>query len=257
MKPLYLDAEQPLRVELDGPSLVVTCDAQAARRFPFSRLSRLVVCGPVELPTAALVECLRRGVPVTFLGGDGTLAGLALPAQSRTSNLNDRLEEFLERPDWHALYDNWRRAAERRQILTALSRLRCRSADLRPATVSAMLDETLDELAGRRSRLEAVAWLEAALAALVGELIAAMGIAPHLVAERRPGFHLLRDFTGLLLWRLKAELGAALIEKTLFAAGGRVWRRQLASWFEQRRAAERTRVTRLLDGFAFWLGGIR
>jgi len=257
MKPLYLDAEQSLRVQLDGPSLLVASDSQAARRFPFSRLSRLVVCGPVELPTAALVECLRRGIPVTFFGGDGTLAGLALPAQGRTSRLNERLEEFLERPDWHTHYDNWRRAAERRQILSALARLRRRSADLRPATVSALLDETLDEQAGRRSRLEAVAWLEAALAALLSELIAAVGISPQLVAERRPGFHLLRDFTGLLLWRLKAELGAALIEKSLFAASGRVWRRELASWFEQRRAAERTRVSRLLDGFAFWLGGFR
>jgi hypothetical protein len=257
MKPLYLDAEQPFRVELDGPSLVLTADAQAARRFPFSRLSRLLVCGPVELPTAALLECLRRGIPVTFLTGDGALAGFALPAQTRTSRLTDRLEEFLERPDWHAHYDSWRRAAERRQILNALGRLRRRSQDLRPATVSALLDETLDELAGRRSRLEAVAWLEAALATLLSELITAMGMAPDLIAERRPGFHLLRDFTGLLLWRLKAEFAAALAEKTLSAAAGRLWRRQLAAWFEQRGAAERTRARRLLDGFSFWLGGLR
>lgn len=257
MKPLYLDAEQPVRVELDGPSLVVATEAQAPRRFPFSRLSRLVVCGPVELPTPALVECLRQGIPVTFLTGDGALAGSALPAQTRTSRLNDRLEEFLERPDWHALYENWRLAAERRQILNALARLRRKSSDLRPATVAALLDDAVDALANQRGRIEAFTWLEGVLAALLGELIAAAGISPHLVADRRPGLHLLRDFTALLSWRLKAELAAALAEKTLAAAVGRPWRRELAAWFEQRRAAERTRATRLLDGFSYWLGGFR
>lgn len=257
MKPLYLDADRPLRVELDGPSLVVAVEAEAARRFPFSRLSRVVVCGPVELPTSALLECLRRGIPVTFLTGDGALAGSALPAQTRNSCLNDRLEEFLERPDWHSLYENWRLAAERRQILNTLARLRRQPSDLRPATVAALLDETLDALANPPARLEAFCWLEAAVAALLGELVAAAGLSPHLIADRRPGFHLLRDFTGLLLWRLKAELAAAVSEKTLSPASGRLWRRALASWFEQRRAAERTRATRLVDGFTFWLGGFR
>jgi hypothetical protein len=257
MKPLYLDAEQPLRVELDGPSLVVATEAQAPRRFPFSRLSRVVVCGPVELPTPALIECLRRGIPVTFLTNDGALAGSALPAQTRTSGLDERLEEFLERPDWHSRYQDWRMAAERRQILNALARLRRRSHDLRPATVAALLDTTLDELAGPRARREAFCWLEAAANAMFAELIAALGVSPHLVADRRPGFHLLGDLTALLLWRLKAELAAALSEKTLAPACGRLWRRALASWFEQRRAAEHVRASRLLDGFLFWVGGFR
>lgn len=258
MKALYLDAEQHLSVELDGPSLVVHTPSSAARRFPFNRLSRVVVCGPVELATSALLECLRRGIAVTFLTAEGTPAGSALPAQLRQSRFEDRLEEFLERPNWRESYDNWRRASERREILGALRRLRLRTRDLRPQSVSLLLDEELEVRCGRERRRQAVAWLEGLVASLVAERLAELGVTPEAVVGRRPDFHLPADLAALMLWGLKAELVAVLAAGTVQPAGTeRQWRRQLTGWFEERRGRESHRAARLLDGFSYWLGGVR
>ncbi len=256
MQPLYLDAEQTLRVDLDGPSLLVQSDTSAPRRFPFNRLSRVVVCGPVKLDTQALVECLRHGIPVTFLTADGAPAGAALPAQLRPSRLQERLEEFLARPNWREAYDNWRRAAERREILGALRRLRIRSRDLRPGAVALLLDEELDCRCGRRK--QAVCWLEGLAASLVSERLAEAGLSPEAAAGRRPDFHLATELTRLLLWGLKAELVASLAAGALTPPETeRQWRRQLTAWFEERRGRESHRAGRLLDGFCYWLGGLR
>ncbi|MCS6953259.1 MAG: CRISPR-associated endonuclease Cas1 [Bryobacterales bacterium] len=258
MKPLYLDADERVRLQLDGPSLVVISPSSAARRFPFSRLSRVVICGPVEVETQALVECLRHGIAVTFLASDGAPAGTALPAQLRPSRFEQRLEEFLERPNWREAYDNWRRAAERREILAALRRLGLRARDLRPNTVDLLLGEELEARCGRSRREEAVAWLRGLVASLVHERLVAVGVAPELVAGRRPDFHLAADLTALMLWMVKAELVAALAAQALIPADReRPWRRQLTAWFEERRARESHRAGRLLDGFSYWLGGVR
>ncbi len=258
MQPLYLDAEQTLRVELDGPSLLVHSERSAPRRFPFHRISRVVVCGPVELHTEALVECLRRGIAVTFLAADGTPAGAALPATLRPSRLEERVEEFLARPNWRELYDNWRRAAERREILGALRRLGARTRDLRPGSVALLLDEELDARCGRERRKQAASWLEGLAASLVSERLTELGLAPEAAAGRRPDFHLATELVRLLLWGLKAELAAALAAGTLRPADTeRQWRRQLAAWFEERRGRESHRAGRLLDGFSYWLGGVR
>jgi CRISPR/Cas system-associated endonuclease Cas1 len=230
----------------------------APRRFPFHRLSRVVVCGPVELRTEALVECLRRGIAVTFLTADGTPAGAALPAQLRPSRLAERVEEFLARPNWRELYDNWRRAAERREILRLLRRLRIRTRDLRPDAVALLVDEELDCRCGRLRRQQAVAWLEGLAASLVSERLAELGVTAEAAAGRRPEFHLGTELTRLLLWSLKAELAAALAEGTLEPAGPeRQWRRRLTEWFEGRRGRQSHHVGRLLDGFSYWLGGVR
>jgi hypothetical protein len=257
MQPLYLDAEQTLHVEADGPSLLVQSNASAPRRFPFNRLSRVVVCGPVKMDTEALVECLRHGIPVTFLTADGAPAGAALPAQLRVSRLQERLEEFLARPNWREAYENWRRAAERREILAALRRLQIRTRDLRPASVALLLDEELDCRCGRGRRQEAVCWLEGVAASLVSERLAEAGLAPEAAAGRRPGFHLLTELTRLMLWGLKAELVAALAAGSVTPAeGARQWRRQLTSWFEERRGRESHRAGKLLDGCCYRLGGL-
>jgi hypothetical protein len=257
MKPLYLDADQHLRLELDGPSLLVRTGSAAARRFPFSRPTRVVVCGPLEMETAALVECLRRGLAVTFLAADGTPAGAALPARPRQSRFEERLEEFLERHDWQGLYENWRRAAERRQIVGALRSLRLRSRDLRPASAAAAIDRELICRLSQERRDQAVPWLEGLLTALVSERVGELGVSPQVVADRRPGFQLVSDWTALLLWALKAELAASMAAEAMAAEfTARQWRR-LVSWFEERRDRELSRAARLLDGFSYWLGGIR
>ena len=258
MQPLYLDAGQHARVELDGPSLLVRTGNAAARRFPFSRLTRVVVCGPLEMEITALVECLRRGLAVTFLAADGTPAGAALPARPRQSRFEERLEELLERHDWRALYENWRRAAERRQIVGALRRLRLRSQDLRPASAAGAIDQELTCRLSPERRREAIPWLEGLLTALVSERLSELGVSPQVLADRRPGFQLVSDLTALLLWALKAELGVSMAAQAMPAPlTPRQWRRRLVSWFEERRGQELSRAARLLDGFSYWLGGIR
>jgi hypothetical protein len=258
MQPLYLDPEQTVRVTVDGPSLLVQQEGKAARRFPFSRVARVVVCGAVELETAALVECLQRGIAVSFLTSDGTPAGAALPTHPRQSRFDERLEEFLERPDWRTLYENWRRAAERREILRSLRRLRLHAPDLRPAAAAVLVDGKLDCQLDREWRQETLRWLEGLLAALVNECISEAGLSPQALAGRRPGFRLPSDLAAVLMWGLKAELSLSLAAGAVAPVDTeRRWRRRLTSWFETRRSYERNRAVRLLDNLSYWVGGVR
>jgi hypothetical protein len=92
-------------------------------QFPLARLSRILVCGRVRWDGEALALCLRHRIPVVFLDARAQPIGAAMPLQGQPGALDELLTEFVDRPHWHARYDNWLRS-QRLRVLLAWRRRR-------------------------------------------------------------------------------------------------------------------------------------
>lgn len=256
-KPLYLDGTQPLRVVLDGPSLLVLAAHTAPRRFPLARISRILVTGQVTWENEALTACLDHGVPLTFLSPDGTARGFALPSSDPATPDNEKLEAFLAQPDWRSRYTDWLRAYERREILSLLRQLQLRTRDLRPEPVRELVESHLTGQIPLVACRTMKNLLDGMLAGRLARHLVNLAWAPALLVDRQPGFHFIRDAVTVLGWRFYAD-----IERFLHVAGasfphqaGLEVRARLATAYENLAPREDRRIRHYCESFRFWVGG--
>lgn len=113
---LYLHAETPLRVSLDGPALRVTKRHSDHRRFPLGRLSRVVTIGEVNWNPDALSGCADLGIVVCELRHNGLPTGNWFGPKFSRSTFVEDWQHFLDRPKAQRSYDQWRAATRRRAI---------------------------------------------------------------------------------------------------------------------------------------------
>lgn len=255
-KPLYVEGKSKTKIALDGPSLEVLAEGSARRRFPLCRVSRLLAWGEVEWSHEALVACLDHGIPVTFLAGDGSARGFGVPACDPATRDNQRIEALLARSDWASVYGDWIRSQERREILHVLKLAGLRVSDLRPEAVREAVEEELSLVApiGLCRRLKTK--LEGFLAGRISEHVARAGLAPFVVVDRRPGFHLPRDAVRVLSWRLYGDVKRYVGGMESGAAAPAGSAKPVAGFYESFTAREDRRIARFLDSFRFWLGGL-
>ena len=109
LRTLYLDGSRGLRVWQDGPALRVRQRNVCDRLYPLTRLAQVVVSGPVEWSTPALLACAEMSVPVAFLSASGELRGrISGPlAADPLLNLNLALASFLDQYDGLSRYNTW------------------------------------------------------------------------------------------------------------------------------------------------------
>lgn len=116
MKPLYLHADRPLAVSLDGPALRISQTGCADRRFPLRRISRVMVSGDASWSTRALLACADEGIHICFLTANGMPRARWIGQATLRSELAQRWQDFLDRPDWPDRYTEWRIATSRRAV---------------------------------------------------------------------------------------------------------------------------------------------
>lgn len=126
-KPLHLDGRtHSIEVGAVGPALAVA-RGQHRMQFPLARLSRILVRGRVHWRGEAIALCLQHRVPLVFLDAQAQPLGAALALQPHPGVLEELLAEFVDRPHWRALYDNWLRS-QRLRILMHWRRRRAAAA---------------------------------------------------------------------------------------------------------------------------------
>lgn len=165
VKPLYLDAEAPVTVDLDGPALRVAGGGCADGRYPLKRLSRIVVHGDVEWRARALAACLAAGISISFVDGGGEVTGLCLSTRPRRPYLGQWLNERASMPNWAEYYADWRRRMEREAALRFLGATELGVPSLDPACVRERFVARVRGLGARP-----LAFLEAAAASLAAEV---------------------------------------------------------------------------------------
>jgi hypothetical protein len=255
MKTLYLNAQRELSVTLDGPSLLVHVGGDAARRYPFARLSRVVTRGEVKLSFPALCQLGTAGIPVLALSATDEPQGYFLPYKFRTARTQERLEDFLSRPDWAGCLGDWIRSVGRREILAAARMLGTGLRDPRP------------EAAARDLRAAATARIpserfegflrsfQPLAASRVAKRLCEEGLDLERLPARRPDFDLIGVFVSLLAWRYFADLaGAAHFFRPPEGEGPPAFHECAAAW-ERLAEREDRRIGLLADEFFFWLGG--
>jgi CRISPR/Cas system-associated endonuclease Cas1 len=91
---LYLDAKKGLVLRLDGPSLWIEERGRAGRRVPARLIGQAVIRGSVRMDAGVITMLAAEGVPISFIGHDGTPAVVTLPAQMPPSVFHERVDRL-------------------------------------------------------------------------------------------------------------------------------------------------------------------
>ncbi len=206
IKPLYLDANLHWQVALDdGPALHISAPGRARSLFPLQRLARVISPSHASWTTAALLGCLRAGVPVVFHDAGGQTVGWCFGPRRRETTLASLLREALDLPYGPDLLREWQRTQARREMLDTLRALGTASADLSAIAVRARLcnlhRQRLGQPAGpwlRALQGANAAWVAQRLHGLLGD--------PALICFAAEGLHLSRLLADLMEWTLHCIL---------------------------------------------------
>ncbi len=206
IKPLYLDAKLLWQVALDeGPALHISAPGRARCLYPLQRLARVISPSHASWSTAALLACLRAGVPVVFHDASGQTVGWCFGPRRRETTLASLLREALDLAHGPELLREWQRSQTRREMLDTLRALRVTSADLSPIAVRARLcnlhRQRLGQPAGPWLRA-----LQAANAAWVAQRLHGQLGDPALICFAAEGLHLGRLIADLMEWTLHCIL---------------------------------------------------
>ncbi|MEE9322531.1 MAG: CRISPR-associated endonuclease Cas1 [Granulosicoccus sp.] len=132
-RPLYIAAQDPVLITLDGPALRLKQEHKALRWYPLVRVSRIIASNKTQWQAASITECLKRGIPIVFFTPNNGVTGWAVPSTIAPGSFASRLSELVTRPDWQSDIDNWHRAKERRAAISTLKRVKFRSSETRPS----------------------------------------------------------------------------------------------------------------------------
>lgn len=116
MKSLYLNSPEPLYIFIDGSALCVHQESKSLRRYPLSRVSRLVISCQVYWNSKALSKCLDRGIGVNYLSSSGTLDTKATRKKYKTSKLSELWYDFHIDQQSMSHYKVWSRTHRHRAV---------------------------------------------------------------------------------------------------------------------------------------------
>jgi hypothetical protein len=206
LKPLYLGNGQDLRVRADGPALRVDGSGRAAGRYPLTRLARVLSADDVAWSTYAVLACLQAGVPIVFVGRDGTPIGWCFGPRRRETTFAGLLREGLDRPDWESRFDIWRRSVEQSQASEALRSCGLGSVSDSPQTADVRLFNHHRQRCGIGLATHMCLLRGAASALIARRVELSIGDAS-LIGFARPGLHVSEAFAGMMRWQLHSMIG--------------------------------------------------
>ena len=200
-KPLYLQGQNGLAVELDGPALRVRQPERAAVFYPLARLARVMSKGGVRWSCEALLACAEAGVPVVFLDGDGGVRGYLFGPSSGGDALYARLRACLGHSDGLSRYADWRRVMADHARRALEQQLRQAGVGSGPVLAWPGL-MPVGQRAAVAARDEAVfRRLRGLLAGVSAQLLAEAGLNAARLAHLEP-LELVGDLAELLGWAL-------------------------------------------------------
>lgn len=212
LKPLYLDSAGVARVGADGPALRITVKDGTTRHFPLSRLSRLIVRGPVDVSGEAILAILQAGLSITWLRSDQALAGHLMSATPLPDDsLTQRLDDLHALTDLNVILENWRLSRLRRALLREIGPHVGWVPDLRARTLRNAAARRIHARTGLHWQKE-IRRFRPMLTSLVTRHLRAAGVAPRWMDPGPQLPDLAGIITGILettLWRIGLELKKA------------------------------------------------
>jgi len=200
--PLYLGR---VAVELDdGPSLEVTSEGLVSGRFPLQRISRLIICAGADVPSDAIIACLKAHIPVTWYDRSRQALAVALPLDCKDLLWAERIAVMRGRPDWRPCYEAWV-SAQKNMALRSLSKRFRIPVDSRKheAWISGLLHRH-----GIRQAwaMQLVAGWQGMMASLMVEYWRTLSMPVDLLISPADGWNVLNDMADCLVLDMVAEL---------------------------------------------------
>jgi hypothetical protein len=121
VRPLYLQGAGTT-IKRDGPALRVIRAGAAERWFPLRRISQVVSAAHIDWSVDALLACAENRITVSFIDDEGAVLARLIGRPGERYELRQRLLDFLLRPDWRDLYQQWTCAMERMAVRSVIRR---------------------------------------------------------------------------------------------------------------------------------------
>ncbi|MEO6319738.1 MAG: CRISPR-associated endonuclease Cas1 [Polaromonas sp.] len=120
---LYLGARDKKQVSCTDEALVVRNETQQIRRYPLARVSRVVSSTVTDWSGGALALCLKSGIGITWMDGQGNALGTCYPHRRHYPSFATAVELLTETPEGLVRYQNWLRS-RRMEVLMRWSKTR-------------------------------------------------------------------------------------------------------------------------------------
>lgn len=120
-KSLYLGYEPELKIDIDGPSLLIRKSFYSPIRLPFRILERVYIRYDANIGLDLLFALLENNIPVVFISKE--ICGyFVLPLRRSQSGFNERLKNALYFYEWRRQLVNWFVSSKRKNELIFIRR---------------------------------------------------------------------------------------------------------------------------------------
>jgi len=210
-RPLYLSTKLKAQVDIDGPALRVRSAGLAEARYPLYRVSRVIAGTGVDWSSEALRACLESGIPIVIVARDGIPLGSVQPACIRPSRLSADIDELLDRPDWHEIYQNWLRAMRMKAVEQWRMSREASGKTLNPGELKEMVRKFVYGAPDTIPSEDTPGIWHAALCAFAASALRQAGLQSAYWGAGGTTLNLLGDVTRLLELRLCLEVGVDMM----------------------------------------------
>lgn len=196
--PLYLNQGTALTLDIDAAQrLRIERSEMPERRIPLHLVSRIVCSSHVNISTAALLACMKSGIPLAIVGPSGETMGWCFGVRRTENSLRELLAHALADPAWHQTYQEW---LNNQTLAISVEVLLLCQVPTTPAARKSPRVALCN--AHRQKHQQACGDAVDAIAGLAQhELAAYLGQEsgdPSLLAFSRPGLNLINDLGGIL-----------------------------------------------------------
>lgn len=162
---LYLGSKEPKHIAATSEALVVTNTQRQVQRFPVIRIARIVSNRLVNWSGEALMLCMDRGIPITWLTPQGQAIGSAHPLRRAHLDSGTALELMVETNAGLQTYRHWLNG---RRLSVLISWAQQRACELTPqeweqAKQQWVYSATITEHLPAALKAHCLAWTEAQL----------------------------------------------------------------------------------------------
>lgn len=210
-QPLYLHHSSAVRLDVDlSQRLCIERKSLPMRHIPMRYVSRIVCNSSLDISSAALMACMKAGIPLAVVDNAGDTLGWCIGARRKESSLQHLLVHALDDPECAKYFSAWREThymatSAQNLLLCGVSMTPQARQNPRAALCNAHYQKHRQPCAKALNALSQLAQheLSAQLAVQVGDV--------DLLAWTIPGFNLIRDLGELLGLHAHIDIHHALL----------------------------------------------
>lgn len=123
LQSLYLDSTKVEQVHFDQNAIKLIHNDFAPRWFPLSRISRIVVFGPMLWDSEAINACMEESISLTFSSQTGEIKGICQSINAKQSRFGEMLTGLITQISGTEQLEQWFYAKQRQYKINSLEQI--------------------------------------------------------------------------------------------------------------------------------------